>query len=107
MSTAIVRFVTSAAVLWVTAMLLPGVSSSLVGAFLAAGTIAVIGWLGENFLGDNVSRQNRGFVGFLVAAGVIWLTGQIVPEFDVGLLGALLASFVIGLIDMVVPTFIR
>jgi len=107
MSTAIIRFIVSAAVLWVTALLLPGLSSSLVGAFLAAGTIAIIGWLGENFLSKEVSRYNRGFIGFVVAAGVIWLTGQIVPEFDVGIIGALLASFVIGLIDVFVPTFIR
>ncbi|MBT9135922.1 MAG: hypothetical protein DDT34_00988 [Firmicutes bacterium] len=80
MSTAIIRFVVSASVLWVTALLLPGVSSSLVGVFLAAGTIAVIGWLGENFLGNQVSRHSRGFVGFIIKAGVIWLTGQIVPE---------------------------
>lgn len=104
---AIVRFIVSAMVLWFTALILPGVSATLIGASLAALAIAVIGWIAESLLGDKASRQNRGFVGFVSAAAVIWLAGQVVPGFNVGILGALLASFVIGLVDMVVPTTIR
>lgn len=104
---ALVRFVVSAIVLWITAMFLPGVSASLIGAFFAALAIAAIGWIAESLLGDKASRQNRGLVGFISAAVVIWLAGQIVPGFSVGIIGALLASFVIGLVDMVVPTTIR
>lgn len=104
---ALIRFVVSAIVLWITAMLLPGVSASLMGAFVAALAIAAIGWIAESLLGNKVSRQNRGFVGFIAAAIVIWLAAQIVAGFDVSIIGALLASFVIGLVDMVVPTTIR
>lgn len=103
----IMRFVVSAIALWVVAMVLPGVEATLMGALVAAVAIAVIGWGAEALLGDRVSRQNRGFVGFLSAAIVIWLAGQIVPGFNVGVLGALLVSLVIGLVDSVVPTTIR
>lgn len=104
---ALVRFIVSAIVLWFTAMLVPGVSASLLGAFFAALAIAAIGWIAESLLGDKVSRQNRGFVGFVSAAVVIWLAAQIVPGFNVSVIGALLASFIIGLVDLVVPTTIR
>ncbi|KAF0197752.1 MAG: hypothetical protein FD169_354 [Bacillota bacterium] len=104
---ALVRFVVSAIVLWFTAMIIPGASASLIGAFFAALAIAAIGWIAESLLGDRVSRQNRGFVGFVSAAIVIWLAAQIVPGFSVSIVGALLVSFVIGLVDMVVPTTIR
>jgi len=105
---AIVRFLVSALVIWLVAMILPGVSvSGFTGALFAAIAIAAIGWIGEAVMGDSMSRQNRGFIGFIVAAAVIWLAGAIVPGFDVGIIGALLASFVIGLIDYVVPTTIR
>ncbi|MDP3486663.1 MAG: phage holin family protein [Bacillota bacterium] len=104
---ALIRFVVSAIVLWFTAMVIPGVSASLIGAFFAALVIAAIGWIAESLLGDGVSRQNRGFVGFVSAAIVIWLAAQIVPGFSVSIMGALLASFVIGLVDLLVPTTIR
>jgi putative membrane protein len=105
---AIVRFLVSAVVLWLVAMFLPGVTvTGFTGALFAAVAIAAIGWITETMWGNSVSRQNRGFVGFIVAAAVIWLAGAIVPGFEVGIIGALLASFVIGLIDAVVPTTIR
>jgi len=62
----------------------------------------------EKLLGDRVSPQSRGLVGFLTAAVVIYLAQFIIPAYlSVSIIGSLLAAFVIGLVDAFVPTFIR
>jgi len=106
----IIRFVVSALVLIVVSWLAPGfvVSGGIVGALIAAAVIAVLGYVAEALLGDRISPQNRGIVGFITAAVVIYLAQFIIPNLlSVSLIGALIAAFVIGLIDAVVPTVLR
>lgn len=106
----IIRFVVSALVLIVVSWLAPGfvVHGGIVGALIAAAVIAVLGYLAEALLGDRISPQNRGIVGFITAAVVIYLAQFIIPSMlSVSLIGALIAAFVIGLIDAVVPTVLR
>ncbi|MBZ4653302.1 MAG: phage holin family protein [Bacillota bacterium] len=106
---AIVRFIVSALVLLIVSWLLPGISvAGFTGALLAAIVIAVLGWVAERLMGKRVSPQARGFVGFLTAAVVIYLTQFILPGMmSVSIIGALLASLVIGLVDAIVPTELR
>lgn len=105
----IVRFIVSALVLMLIGWLLPGITvNGFMGALLAALVIAVLGYIAEVVLGENVSPQNRGIVGFIAAAVVIYLAQFIVPSFlSVNILGALLAALVIGVIDAFVPTELR
>lgn len=106
----IVRFVVSALVLIVVSWLSPGfaVKGGFVGALIAAAVIAVLGYIAEALLGEKISPRNRGLVGFITAAVVIYLAQFIIPGLlTVSLLGALISAFVIGLIDAVVPTYIR
>lgn len=105
----IVRFVVSAIVLLLISYLLPGIKvSGFIGALLAAVVIAVLGYLVEMVLGQNVSPRSRGVVGFAVAAVVIYLAQYIIPSYmSVSLLGSILAAFVIGLVDAFVPTELR
>lgn len=104
-----IRFVVSALVLMLVGFLLPGVRvSGFVGALIAAIVIALLGYAVERLLGDNVSPQRRGVVGFLTSAVVIYVAQFIVPSYlSVSILGSLLAAFVIGLIDAFVPTELR
>lgn len=107
---AIVRFVVSALVLVVVSWLSPGfvVKGGFVGALIAAAVIALLGYIAEALLGDRVSPQSRGIVGFVTAAVVIYLAQFIIPGLlSVTIIGALIAAFVIGLIDAVVPTVLR
>lgn len=105
---AVIRFVVSALVLLLLGFILPGFRiMGFVNALLAALAIAVIGYIVETLMGQRVSPQNRGIIGFLTAAVVIWLTQFIVPSMEVSIIGALLASLVIGIIDAVVPTELR
>jgi putative membrane protein len=105
---AIVRFVVSAIVLMVMGLVLPGFNVfGFVNALLAAIVIAALGWAIEAILGERVSPQSRGIVGFIVAAIVIYVAQYLVPGMSVSILGALLASLVVGIIDAFVPTVIR
>ncbi|WP_034630678.1 phage holin family protein [Desulfotruncus alcoholivorax] len=106
----IIRFVVSALVLIVVSWLAPGfvVRGGFTGALIAAAVIAVLGYVAEALLGDKVSPQNRGIVGFITAAVVIYLAQFIIPSLlSVNLIGALISAFVVGLIDAVVPTVLR
>lgn len=106
----IIRFVVSALVLIVVSWLSPGfvVRGGFVGALIAAVVIAVLGYVAEALLGDRISPQSRGLVGFITAAVVIYLAQFIIPNMlSVTVIGALIAAFVIGLIDAFVPTALR
>lgn len=105
---AIVRFIVSAIVLMVMGLVLPGFRLfGFVNALIAALVIAVLGWAIEAILGERVSPQSRGIVGFIVAAVVIYVAQFLVPGMSVTIIGALLASLVVGIIDAFVPTVIR
>jgi putative membrane protein len=105
----LIRFVVSAIVLWVIAMVVPGMQvSGFLGALGAAVAIALLGWAAEYMLGRRVSPQARGFTGFLTAAVVIYLTGLLVPGWlTVSVWGALIGAFIIGIVDAFVPTTLR
>jgi uncharacterized membrane protein YvlD (DUF360 family) len=106
----IIRFVVSALVLIVVSWLSPGfvVRGGFVGALVAAVVIAVLGYVAEALLGDRISPQSRGLVGFITAAVVIYLAQFIIPNMlSVSIVGALISAFVIGLIDAFVPTALR
>jgi len=106
----VIRFVVSALVLIVVSWLSPGfvVRGGFVGALIAAVVIAVLGYIAEALLGERISPRNRGLVGFVTAAVVIYLAQFIIPGLlSVNLVGALISAFIIGLIDAFVPTVIR
>lgn len=104
----IVRFVVSAIVLMLVSFILPGFATLGFGqALLAAVVIAVLGFIVESLFGKRISPQNRGLVGFLTAAVVIYLAQFIVPGMTVSLIGAALAAVVIGIVDLFVPTELR
>ncbi|OPX80989.1 MAG: Membrane protein of unknown function [Pelotomaculum sp. PtaB.Bin013] len=106
----VIRFVVSALVLIVVSWLSPGfvVHGGFVGALIAAVVIAVLGYIAEALLGERISPRNRGLVGFITAAVVIYLAQFIIPTLlSVNLIGALISAFIVGLIDAFVPTVIR
>ena len=107
---AIIRFVVSALVLIVVSWLSPGfvVYGGFTGALIAAAVIAVLGYIAEVLLGERITPQSRGLVGFITAAVVIYLAQFIIPAFlTVSIIGALISAFIIGLIDAFVPTVLR
>jgi putative membrane protein len=104
----IVRFIVSALVLMLVSFLLPGFALLTFGqALIAAVVIAVLGFVVESLFGKRISPQNRGIVGFLTAAVVIYISQFVVPGMTISILGALLAAVIIGVVDLFVPTELR
>jgi len=104
----IVRFVVSAVVLMLLGFVLPGFAQIGFGqALIAAVVIALIGFIVESLFGQRISPQNRGLVGFITAAVIIFLAQFVVPGLQVTVIGAVLAAIVIGVIDLFVPTELR
>mgnify|MGYP002402906249 FL=1 len=104
----IIRFIVSALVLMLVSFILPGFEiAGFTGALIAAIVIAILGFIVESLLGENISPQSRGIVGFITAAAVIYFAQFLVPAMNVTWWGALLASLVIGVIDAFVPTELR
>ena len=104
----IVRFVVSALVLMLVSFILPGFAQMGFGtAILAAVVIALLGFVVESLFGKSISPQNRGLVGFLTSAVVIFLAQFIVPGMQINVVGALLAAIIIGVVDIFVPTELR
>lgn len=104
----IVRFVVSAIVLMLVSWLLPGFATlNFVTALIAAVVIALLGFVVEALFGKRISPQNRGLVGFITAAVVIYLAQFVVPGMTVSFIGAALAAVIIGIVDLFVPTELR
>lgn len=104
----IVRFIVSAIVLMLVSFLLPGFATmGFVVSLIAAVVIAILGFIVESVLGEKISPRNRGIVGFIVSAIVIYVAQWLVPGMSVTILGAALAALVIGIIDAFVPTELR
>ncbi|MBS4030163.1 MAG: phage holin family protein [Clostridiales bacterium] len=104
----IVRFIVSAIVLMLVSFLLPGFATlGFVSALAAALVIALLGFIVESVLGKKISPHNRGVVGFIVAAIVIYAAQFLVPGMSVTIIGAALAALVIGIVDAFVPTELR
>lgn len=104
----IVRFIVSAIVLMLVSFLLPGFATLGFGsALIAAVVIALLGFIAESVLGKKISPHNRGIVGFIVAAIVIYIAQFLVPGMHVTVVGAALAALVVGIIDIFVPTELR
>ena len=106
----VIRFIVSALVLMLVSWLVPGIQvAGFIGALIAAFVIAALGYGIERVIGNKkISPYNRGIVGFLTAAVVIYVASLIIPGYlSVTIVGALLAAFVIGIIDAFVPTELR
>ena len=104
----IIRFVVSAIVLMLVSWLLPGFASlTFVQALIASVVIALLGFVVEALFGRRISPQNRGLVGFITAAAVIYLAQFLVPGMTVSFIGAALAAVIIGIVDLFVPTELR
>ncbi len=104
----IIRFVVSAIVLMLVSFILPGFAQLGIGqALIAAVVIALLGFIVESFFGRRISPQNRGLIGFVTSAVIIYAAQLVVPGMQITIIGAILAAIVIGVIDLFVPTELR
>ena len=100
----ILRFVTSAVILAITAFFTHGFTISNVWSLaLAAVVLTVIDYLIVRFTGLHASAFGKGFVGFILAAVVLYVTQYFVVGYSISWIAAIIGALIYGVVDYFVP----
>lgn len=100
----ILRFVTSAVILAITAFFTPGFTISNVWSLaLAAVVLTVIDYLIVRFTGLHASAFGKGFVGFILSAVVLYVTQYFVVGYSISWVAAIIGALIYGVVDYFVP----
>ena len=98
------RLITAAIVLGITAFFTPGFQINSIWA-LAAGAVVltVIDYLLARFTGLHASAFGKGFVGFVLAAVVLYVTQYFVAGYTISWIAAIVGALVYGVVDYFLP----
>ena len=100
----ILRFVTSAIVLAVTAFFTPGFEiESFWTLALAAVVLAVLDYLVNAIIGVNASPFGRGIIGFIVSVVVLYATQFFVSGYSISWISAIIGAVIYGIIASIIP----
>ena len=98
------RLVTAAIVLAITAFFTPGFEISNIWALAAAAVVlTVIDYLITKFTGLHASSFGKGFVGFVLAAVVLYVTQYFVAGYTISWIAAIVGALVYGVVDYFLP----
>ena len=98
------RLVTAAVVLAITAFFTPGFSINNIWTLaLAAVVLTVIDYLIVKFTGLHASPFGKGFVGFALAAIVLYVTQFFVAGYSISWMAAIIGALIYGVVDYFVP----
>lgn len=100
----ILRFITSAVILAITAFFTPGFTINNVWALaLAAVALTVIDFLLVKFTGLRASAFGKGFVGFVLAVAVLYVTQYFVAGYSISWIAAIIGALIYGVVDYFIP----
>lgn len=100
----ILRFVTSAVILAITAFFTPGFTINNIWALaLTAVVLTVIDFLLVKFTGLHASAFGKGFVGFVLAAVVLYATQFFVAGYSISWIAAMIGALIYGVVDYFIP----
>lgn len=98
------RLITASIVLGITAFFTPGFQISNIWALAAAAVVlTVIDYLITRFTGLHVSSFGKGFVGFVLAAVVLYVTQYFVAGYTISWIAAIVGALVYGVVDYFLP----
>ena len=98
------RLVTAAIVLAVTAFFTPGFSINNFWALaLAAVVLTALDYIIVKFTGLEASPFGKGFVGFVVAAVILYITQFFVAGYSISWIAAIIGALVYGVVDYIIP----
>ena len=98
------RLITAAIVLGIPAFFTPGFQISNIWALAAAAVVlTVIDYLITRFTGLHVSSFGKGFVGFVLAAVVLYVTQYFVAGYTISWIAAIVGALVYGVVDYFLP----
>ena len=100
----ILRFITSAVILAITAFFTPGFSIGSVWSLaLATVVLTVMDYVITTFTGLHASAFGKGFVGFALAVAVLYLTQYFVAGYSISWIAAIIGALIYGVVDFFIP----
>lgn len=98
------RLVSAAIVLAITAFFTPGFTiNSFWALAIAAIVLTIIDYLIVKFTGLHASAFGKGFVGFVLAAVVLYVTQYFVAGYAISWMAAIIGAIVYGIVDYFLP----
>ena len=98
------RLVASAVVLAITAFFTPGFTiNSFWTLAIAAIVLTIIDYLVIKFTGLHASPFGKGFVGFALAAIVLYVTQFFVAGYSISWIAAIIGALIYGVVDYFIP----
>ena len=98
------RLIASAVVLAITAFFTPGFSINNIWTLaLAAVVLTAMDYLIVKFTGLHASAFGKGFVGFALAAVILYLTQYLVAGYTISWIAAIIGAFIYGVVDYFIP----
>ena len=98
------RFIASAVVLAITAFFTPGFTiNSFWTLAIAAVVLTVMDYLIIKFTGLHASPFGKGFVGFALAAIVLYVTQFFVAGYSISWMAAIIGALIYGVVDYFIP----
>ena len=100
----IARLATAAIVLAITAFFTPGFRIDNMWALIAATIIlTAMDYLITKFTGLHASSFGKGFVGFVLAAVVLYVTQYFVAGYTISWIAAIIGALIYGVVDYFLP----
>ncbi len=98
------RLIVAAIVLAITAFFTPGFHINNIWALgLAAIVLTVMDYLIVKFTGLHASPFGKGFVGFVLAAIILYVTQYFVAGYTISWIAAIIGALVYGIVDYIIP----
>ena len=98
------RLVTAAIVLAITAFFTRGFSRNSIWALaIAAIVLTIMDYLIVKFTGLHASPFGKGFVGFALAAIILYLTQFFVAGYSISWMAAIIGALIYGVVDYFIP----
>ena len=98
------RLVASAVVLAITAFFTPGFTiNSFWTLVIAAIALAVVDYMIVKFTGLHASPFGKGFIGFALAAIVLYVTQFFVAGYSISWIAAIIGALIYGVVDYFIP----
>ena len=100
----LIRFITSAAVLAISAFFTPGFEiSSFWTLAIAALVLAIFDYLLNAIIGVNASPFGRGIIGFAVSVMILYATQFFVSGYSISWISAIIGAAVYGIVASIIP----
>lgn len=98
------RLITAAIVLAITAFFTPGFSiNNFWTLVLAAVVLTVLDYLIIKFTGLHASPFGKGFIGFALAAIILYVTQFFVAGYSISWMAAIIGALIYGVVDYFIP----